>query len=224
MMNTLDVISEIINNNPDIDLLTFSKFPKQTLLQKKIELSKIDEEFINAALDIRNRFRLPFWDSLMLSFFDKENVSTVLLSSALLHNPNSEKIITRDIEDIRKFLSTNPQENLSLNSEVHFKNKTLKHFFLLDFHIYPATNNLTIVSDILRVLELHGYILDSGDSYHFFSDSFFEVDALINLLAKTLLFSPIVDRAWVAHQILERSCSLRVGKKHSITPTVIKKI
>lgn len=224
MMNTLDVVSETINNNPDINLLTFLKYPKQILLQKKIELSKIDKEFISVALNIRDRLRLPFWDSLMLSLFDKENVSADLLSSALSHNPNSEKIKTRDIEDIRKFLSTNPQENLSLNSEIHFKNKTVKHFFLLDFHIFPSTNNLRIVSDILRVLDLQGYILDSGDSYHFVSDSFFELDSLINLLAKTLLFSPIVDRAWVAHQILERSCSLRVGKKHRIMPTVIKKI
>jgi len=223
-MNTLDVVSETIKNNSDITLLTFSPYPKQILLQNKIELNKLNKEFISVALNIRDRLRLPFWDCLMLSLFDKENVSADLLSSALSHNPNSEKIKTRDIEDIRKFLSTNPQDNLSLNSEVHFKNKTVKHFFLLDFHIFQSTNNLRIVSNILRVLDLHGYILDSGDSYHFVSDSFFDVNSLINLLAKALLFSPIVDRAWVAHQILERSCSLRVGTKHNITPTVIKKI
>lgn len=223
-MNILDVVNEIINKNPDIHLLTFSKYPKQILLQNRIKLNKVDEGFISTAQNIRNKFRIPFWDSLMLSFFDKDKVSLDLLSSALSHNPNNEKIRTREIEDIRKLLIANPQDNLSLNSEVYFNNKTVKHLFLLDFHIFSSSNNLKIVSDILLILNLHGYILNSGDSYHFVSDSFFETDSLINLLAKSLLFSPIVDRAWIAHQILERSCSLRVGKKHNISPTFIKMI
>lgn len=223
-MNTLDVASEAIKNNPDIEFLTFSKYKQQPLIQEKIELSKIDNEFISAALDVRNRLRLPFWDSLMLSFFDKENVSKNLLSIALTHNKNIDNITTRNIEDIRNYIITNPQESLSLNSKIIFKRDTVKHFFLLDFHIYPSDNNLKIVTDILKILGLHGHILDSGESYHFVSNSFFELDALINLLAKSLLFSPIIDRAWIAHQILERSCSLRVGIKHGIMPTVITKI
>lgn len=223
-MNTLDVVSETIKNNPDIELLTFSKYPEQTLIQNKIKLTDYDNEIISSAIDIRNRFRLPFWDSLMLTFFDKENVSTELLTNALSHNTNIDKIKTLDIESIKELLLTNKQENLSLNSEIQLKNKTIKHFFLLDFHIYPSTNNLQIISNILQILKLHGYILNSGESYHFVSSSFFDLDSLINLLAKSLLFSPIVDRAWVAHQILERSCSLRVGKKHGFVPTVIKEI
>lgn len=224
MMYTLDVISEILNSNPEIDLLTFSRFPQQTLIQKRIELSETDKELVAAAIDIRNKFRLPFWDSLMLSTFDKENVSPEVLSNAMLHNPNRDKIKTRDINGIRELLMAKPHENLSLNSEVYFKNNVIKHFFLLDFHVFPSANNLIIVSDILDILDLHGYILNSGESYHFLSDSFFEVDSLIDLLAKSMLFSPIVDNRWIAHQMIERSCSLRVGEKHSIAPTVIKKI
>lgn len=223
-MNSLDVVSEIIKNNPNVDLLTFSKYPSQSLLQNKVSLSGKDKEFISAALDIRNKFRLPFWDSLMLSFFDKENVPKILLSKALEHNPNIEKIVTCDIQEIREYLSSNSEVNLSLNSEVQFKDKSVKHLFLLDFHIFPSVNNLRIVSDILNIFALHGYILASGESYHFISDSFFDLDSLVDLLAKSLLFSPIVDRAWVAHQLLERSCSLRIGKKHDINPTVLKMI
>ncbi len=223
-MDTLDVVNEIVNKNSTIDLLTFSKYSQRTLIQKEIEFNKINNGFITTALDIRKKYRLPFWDSLMLSFFDKENVPTEYLSSALVHNSNSEKIKTRNIEDIRQLLSKNPQESLSLNSEIYFENKTVKHLFLLDFHIYPSTNNLKIVSDIICILDLHGFILNSGESYHFISDSFFELELLINLLAKALLFAPIVDRAWIAHQILERSCSLRVGEKHGFRPTVTKKV
>lgn len=224
MMDTLDVVNEIVNKNSDIELLTFSKYSQRTLIQNEIEFNKINNNFLSTALDIRKKYRLPFWDSLMLSFFDKENVPTEYLLSALVHNQNSEKIKTRNIEDIRQLLSKNPQESLSFNSEIYFKNKTVKHLFLLDFHIYPSINNLKIVSDIICIMDLHGFLLNSGESYHFISDSFFELESLINLLAKSLLFAPIVDKAWIAHQIIERSCSLRVGEKYGFMPTVIKKV
>ncbi|GAB6906015.1 hypothetical protein DESC_820038 [Desulfosarcina cetonica] len=223
-MDVLDAVNEIINKNPNINLLTFTKYPKQILIQNRIKLNVIDEKFISAAQSIRNNFSLPFWDSLMLSFFDKENVSIELLSSALLHNKNTDKIRTRKIEDIRIFLDNNPKDNLSLNSEIFLNDNSIKHLLLLDFHIFPSTNNFKIVYDILCILNVHGYILDSGESYHFVSNSFYELDSLLDLLAKALLFSPIIDRAWIAHQILERSCSLRVGEKHNITPTVINKV
>lgn len=223
-MDSLDVLNEIVSNNSEIDLLTFSKYSQRTLIQNEIELNKINNDFLSVALDIRRKYRLPFWDSLMLSFFDMENVPTEYLTSALVHNKNSEKIKTRNIEDIRQLLKRKPQESLSFNSEINFKNKTVKHLFLLDFHIYPSINNLKIVSDIICIMNMHGFLLNSGESYHFISDSFIELESLINLLAKSLLFAPIVDRAWIAHQILERSCSLRVGEKHGIMPTVIKKV
>lgn len=223
-MNTLDVIDEILNHNREIDLFTFYKYPTQVLLQDVTDLSQTDKEFVSAALNIRNQFHLPFRDSLMLSFFDKKNMSEELISNALIHHKNTNKINTCDIKEIRDLLNTLTQENLALNSEVIFKDQTVKHFFLLDFHIYPSVNNLIIISDILKLLKLTGYILNSGESYHFISDSFFDIDSLLNLLAKSLFFAPIVDRSWIAHQLLERSCSLRVGVKHGIMPTLVKKV
>lgn len=223
-MDTIDLVDELIRNNQDVDLFTFSKYPMQTLVQGRAGLRKADEEHINNAIDIRNKLRLPFWDALMLSIFDKDDVSEALISSALNHNPNVKIIRTREMGEVRSFIDLNKQDNISLNSEVFFKNQIVKHLFMLDFHIYPSKNNLSIVCQVLDALALHGYILNSGESYHFVSDSFFDKEQLIDLLAKSLLFSPIVDRAWIAHQILERSCSLRVGVKHNITPTLIKKI
>lgn len=223
-MNTLDVIKEILGEISDIENLTFTTYPKQTLIQNDSKISKNDEILINEALRIRSKYSLPFWDSLMLTSFDKNNVSKYLLSRALKHNYNTEKIKTKDIRKIESFLNSNPDKNLSLNSEVNLKNGMIKHFFLLDFHIYPSENNLKIITSVLAALNLHGYILNSGESYHFISKNLYKEKNLIDLLAKSLLFSPIIDRAWIAHQLLERSCSLRVGKKHDKSPTVIKKV
>ncbi len=223
-MNTLDVIVNILRQNSNIESFTFAKYPMQTLIQEEMSFGKADLEVIDSALEVRKKYRMPFWDSIMLTLFDKKGVSEELLQRALEHNPNKEKIYTSDVNEILFVLENNPQFNLSLNSEVHFRDASILHLFLLDFHVYTSENNLQIVSDVLRVMDLEGYILSSGESYHFISKEFFSVDSILDLLAKSLLFAPIVDRAWVAHQILERSCSVRVGRKHGIIPTVIKEL
>jgi len=223
-MNTIDIVEKIVKMNPDIELLTFTKYPEQIPIQKKINLSEIDEEFIANALVIRDLYKFPFWDCLMVSLFDKENVSDRILSSALLHNKNKEIIKTRDVQDIVTVFQRDPKINLSLNSEILFSNSKFKHLCLLDFHIFPSENNLQIATKVIRALKLSGHILDSGESYHFISDTFYDLDSILNILAMSLLFSPIIDRAWVAHQILERSCSIRVGMKHSKFPIVVKKV
>ena len=64
-------------------------------------------------------------------------------------------------------------------------------------------------------------VLDSGESYHAVSTINMDEGELMNFLQRTLFFSPIIDRLWVAHQMLNKSCSLRIGKKHGVIPEVV---
>lgn len=224
MMDTLDILENYIIQNQQVTTLTFCSYPKQVLIQEELKLSESANAFINNALKFRKETDLPFWDSLMLSFFNKKHVPDALLHCALRHNNNVSRIKTNDIKAIRDYLSCNPDANLSLNSEVTIENGGTKHFFMIDFHVRQSENNLVTISKLLKILQLKGYILDSGESYHFISKNLYDLEIIIDLLAKALLFSPLIDRAWVAHQILERSCSLRVGTKHQKKPFLIKDI
>jgi hypothetical protein len=38
-------------------------------------------------------------------------------------------------------------------------------------------------------------------------------ESLVRFLGKVLLFAPIVDRAWVAHQLIEGACALRISSR-----------
>jgi hypothetical protein len=46
------------------------------------------------------------------------------------------------------------------------------------------------------------------------------------MLARALLLAPIIDRAWVAHQLIERACGLRIspGKTYAQPPIVIDQV
>jgi hypothetical protein len=43
-----------------------------------------------------------------------------------------------------------------------------------------------------------GYIVSSGQSYHFYGSDLLRTDQLVTMFAKALLYAPIVDRAWAA--------------------------
>jgi hypothetical protein len=51
----------------------------------------------------------------------------------------------------------------------------------------------------------------------------YDYHELIDFLARALMYSPIIDRAYIAHQLLEKRCSLRISGKEnkSSLPKVI---
>jgi hypothetical protein len=98
------------------------------------------------------------------------------------------------------------------------------HIPMLDFDLTSAPKNLGIIENILRVLKQRGMILNSGKSYHFIGYNLISENELLDLLAKFILVHPISDKAWTAHQIIERSASLRISKKYGSLPSYIKDV
>lgn len=224
-MNTLDILKEIMNNNSDIISYRFHTFPSKSLLQDAINLDEKDIDLVNKALGVRDKYRLPFWDSIMLSFFGNENYSKTILHQALHHNQRDDLYDVNRDEFLSNGFFFNKKERLAINSNVILKQNKNAHIPMLDFHIPVSESNLDIVIDVLKELKVKGgYILESGESYHFIGDYYINEEFLIDFLAKALFFAPIIDRAWIGHQILERSCSLRIDKKHGIYPRMIRYI
>lgn len=222
-MSTLDILEVIVNSDPTISNLTFYKYPKQVLLQNALCFGSVEDEQLKDALLHRSKTKMPFWDSVMLTFFNRNPFSRKILEAATKHNKNWETIKTRNIRRIRDMIANDKDINLSINSTISFQDNQ-KHIFLLDFHIPPADSNLMVVKNILQILNLTGYILNSGKSYHFIGKDYLTEDELITLLAKALFFAPIVDRAWIGHQLIERSCSIRVGYKNGKLPVLASEV
>ncbi|WP_449371704.1 primase 1D-like protein [Arachidicoccus ginsenosidivorans] len=53
------------------------------------------------------------------------------------------------------------------------------------------------------------------------SDFLVKEDELHEILYRSLFYSPIINKYWITHQLLEVSCSLRVTKKDKRFPEVI---
>lgn len=222
-MNTIEILEEIYNKSSEIDKLLFYHFPKQKLLQDRINFDELENIHFQEALNIRDKYKLPFWDSMMLTYFGKNKTSKDILKCALYHNKLDNGYWTSDFNYINKEIQNNV--NLAFNSKVKLKTGSFKYLPLLDFHIPNNEENLCTVKKVISLLGLsEGYILDSGESFHFIGNKLIEYQELIEFLSKALLFSPIIDRAWIAHQLLEKAPSLRIGYKHNQLPTLILKL
>jgi len=221
-MTTIDILNNLLIENNNIFEFTFCAFPKQKLLQDSIKFEEIENVHFQEALKIRDKFHLPFWDSIMLTYFDKENTSDSILESALRHNFPFKKFTSHDIAQLKHESLLTTDYVLAVNSAVLMKNGEIKHILLLDFHIPISESNCKQVIKVLKCLGLNsGFVLESGESYHYVGKEIISYETLVNLLIKSLFFSPIIDRTWIAHQLIEKSCSLRIGYKHNVEPKLI---
>ena len=219
-MTTIDIIQQLLSQE-DIASIRFAKFDKSHYIQDNPSISKVSLKVIDNALEIKKLFDLPFWSAVNIANCQLSDWSQELIALSDHHN-ESYYFEVSDINTV-KDISLDP--NLGINSRVILASGEVRHIPMLDFHIKHFEHSLDLVRLICRQLnQRSGYILDSGASYHYVGNELLNEDAFISFLAHSLLFSPIVDNRWVAHQLLERSATLRVGKKNDVFPLIIESL
>jgi hypothetical protein len=187
---------------------------------------------IQEGLRLRDSLGLSFWDSTLLFISTHPVAAGNLLEIATRHNPqNADFIMIPRSEcredNFRETISrlTNGQI-LAISSAVATFDGVVRHVPMLDFHCKESPANLNTVKVILRELRLNGYIAMSGGSYHFYGRKLIDEQQLILILARALLFSPVVDHRWIGHQLIERACGLRIspGKEYAKCPQIIAEV
>lgn len=225
-MNTIDVIKKIAEFNPGIIAFKIVKYDSQKDLAK--EFASIwtleDDCAYRKALSFRDEFGLPFWNALMVSIINSESVPANCLEGASLHHHVHEWgwVKTNQLDEVVSLGYT--EERLAFNSKASMRGGQEGHIPMLDFHVPASEGNLMLVKKVCSLLSYPGYILNSGKSFHFIGKNIIPQKDLIAFLGKALLFTPIVDEIWIAHQLQDGACSLRFTVKHGVVPTVVAQI
>ena len=154
----------------------------------------------------------------MLSCFGEKRDYTRLLRETTFHQSPADSIrrISRDDVLIGHLTqssdSTPPGEHLSFCSLVEITGGKRKHIPLLDFHCPETCENDKLVSEVCKqITDADVLLFSSGESYHALGLELLEEDGLRRFLTRSLLFAPIVDSRYVAHQLLEGACALRLS-------------
>lgn len=217
--NSIDVIKKIVTHETSIEKIQLVEFDNYELIQNRIDISEELKDVFNSALALREKYKIPFWDSFNVSLFNKELTKFDFFNDILFQNISRKTAFLARNEALN-ISSTNFQNYTALSSIVYVNSEIL-HMPLLDFHIPVNLNNETIAINVIKHLGLKGYLLDSGKSYHFIGSMFLTEIDLKFVLYKALLFTPIIDRAWISHQLLQGYCCLRITKKYDRLPILV---
>jgi len=224
---SIAVVKQIIEANQEAEIIQIVEYPTHKDLQDRISLNGQETQYIANALDLRERFKVPFWDSLLLEFMAQKKHSQKILEEARYHAlaNNIKKFPVKNFNAIEDYLELHRDKYLAISSRVECKGNKIMHIPLLDFRCPVDNYYLELVTDILININIcPGYILVSGNSYQFYGLKLISQSELVNFLAIALHYSPVVDKSFIAHHLRDLYCSLRLTKKNNLVPYAVKKI
>ena len=213
------VLEELMAVHPKIQSLVVYEQETPPLIDGRATLSSEEQEVVRRGLRLGGEIGLPFWDSVLLSCFSQAVPVRGLLAAASYHNPTRRTttelkraaVNEKEIRRVARSASTN--KIMMVSSLVACSGHMRRHIPMLDFRCPESKENLGLVKAVVSGMGMGGFLLRSGHSYHFYGDFLLEKSRLVHFLARALQYSPIVDRAWIAHQLLEGACALRISPK-----------
>lgn len=221
-MTSIEVLTNLAQEIPIADYRLI-KFPNWSLLQDHISDSDFKTELLAFVQDKVSSEGMPFWDAALTYISNNSNMWEEIVSNADHHNK-----ITTDFwvsaDTIQSWIGEKGR-NIGVNSLIQTTHRRLLHLPMLDFHIAVSNRNTQIVKQICSQLGFKvGFILNSGNSYHYIGKQLIAEGELLHILSRALLYGPIVDIRWIAHQLIERSCTLRIGEKNGLVPYVVEEL
>lgn len=112
---------------------------------------------------------------------------------------------------------------LGLVSKVDLVGEEFAHIPMMDFVCIPSAASLELLSRLLSNLQQGpGYVLESGNSYHYYASHLLGEEEWRKFLGKCLLMSGYADDRYIGHQLVDGHCVLRLssGKLKARVPTV----
>jgi hypothetical protein len=217
--DSYNVLEAVVRANPVIaTLTTFTPRLAPQLLERG-QMTSEDMEIIEAAHVLKANTSLPFWDAVMTTLMRADRPPEKVLTAALYHNPINDGLQTLHVKNVVRSQLLAVEANLPTNSILAVASRVVctdgvvRHIPQIDFHCPESAATTELVLSVLNALRLRGYLLASGKSFHFYGIELLAENELTRFLGRVLLFSPIVDRAWISHQLIEGQTALRLSSR-----------
>jgi hypothetical protein len=214
-------------------------------MQRRVSSVEV-KELVATALERRRSTHAPFWNEVL----------ALLQQRAAQRDGLDEQATRLEVLDLASYhldLSTAAEHHRFRGNEVSARNaletatarlrpgrilalrslcaggpaRPDRHLQMLDFRVPVDDASQRIVESAVQAMGLHGWVLSSGRSYHFLgAHTLASSQELMAFLGRALLLAPVVDGRWIAHQLIEGQCALRVssGNADQIVPTVVAEV
>lgn len=232
--DVLDVLANICARLPEINSINTITMSPAPRAQRRIESNDREDRLLDVAVTLREERRMPFWDALLLeSTRLNDGIPQSIIDAALYHQPAAaERTVSISVREndwpsrLRRLIaSIDDRDFLAISSKVDTVDGGA-HIPMLDFSLRgDEPHSLSTAMRALERLEANGVLLSSGRSFHFYSTNLVDGSKLREFLGKALLLAPITDGRWIAHQLIEGSCALRISSNsRDMLPYVIESV
>jgi hypothetical protein len=224
-------LAVLLSSFKDVEEVYLAELRPLPPLQARRDLKPAELVVVERALKCRQSTGLGFWDAVLLEL---SNVPEAigLLDEAMMHVTFHGKerslswasAISDGLERACAEFSKTGEASLTFLSEMRCRDGSKRHLPMIDLHAASSSVNQPVVTGLVERLFPEGaLLLESGESYHAYGTRLLSQTEFRSFLGKALLFAPIVDRTYVAHQVIEGRCALRLtaGGGKSRVPKVI---
>jgi hypothetical protein len=223
------LLREVLGEARDVSEYELAVFNVSPLLDERVKFASQVKKMRDEAICLKRNEGVPFWDGFLLRIAHSGNYSEQVLASAMLHQSANrvyrlsvQSLLSGDVPDVQLCSG----EILTLSSKCVNRSGALLHLPMLDYHLPFGANRTRLIMKVTETLEQTGLIVRSGKSFHFYGNSLLDEAGWRIFMGKALLLSPIVDRNWIAHQLIQGFCALRISSSpyYSELPKVWKRV
>jgi len=232
-LRAVELIAEILRAHPEIRWIHLFEPEPVSLAQARLPKDEVTRDIVTCGIALRATYGTPFWDSVLVSCFGRGRAALPVLQQAQVHNLAPRRDLEVEADQWEDGLWTQllaglaPERMLVFSSRVRLHTGEERHIPLLDLHCPASEQNEELGALAVELMDVGGgFLLQSGESYHFYGKELLDGRALVRFLGQALLLAPVIDRAWIAHQLIEGACALRISNKPSGSgePVVVRAI
>lgn len=210
-------LESFLARNTTVESLELYLYSKPVGLQERVVLDSEEEAVIQSAKLLKAETGRGFWDSLLGEAHKSGLQSSRIARECLFHQGPGAHLRT-----VKRTELTGPEFFGSLGAQassgrIGMSSRTAStegrhlHIPMIDFACPPLREDESFLHCVCEQLFSTGYTLvPSGGSYHALGTSLVSEDGRIDFLARCLLFAPLVDSRYVAHQLMQPFSTLRV--------------
>lgn len=209
------MLFDLADSFPTIDSFSFIEYAPPPLIQDRNAC--ISHKLLEETLELRCETGLPFWDCLMSKSLSTQTDFSFVAEEALFRNSAYGKTIFIQREKLRdelpKLCSESNDSNFAMAvcSKVKLVDGSYAQIPLFDLQCRPEHCDLSIVHTTAeRILDGSYYIVSSGKSFHLYFRELLDEVSWRNTMYRSLLLHPIIDTRYIAHQLLDGECKLRL--------------
>ena len=211
------VYEALVDLLPDVQALLVRSYKNPPPYEERVTNRTSPDDILLQARKLRSAKGLPFWDAIVLEVIAEGSIEDWLLEGLLFHQePIGKPLeISRGEVQADGIVTAVAKAQVpypwALLSEVVCADGMQTHFPMLDFRCEISPSNLKSVEAIARrLLSCPWAVIESERSYHLVGAELLTFRELAAFFGRALLLGPIVDRHYIAHQLLNGSAALRI--------------